>query len=351
MTKINLPAQIEEKKIQAGDLNMNVLFAGDKKGTPVIFLHGNFSSAFWWVDVLLTIPEGYYAIAPDLRGYGWTEDKLIDATQGMKDWCEDIVNLMDALKIEKAHFVGWSLAGGILYRFIADHPEKILSVTLEAPVSPFGFGGTKGVEGQATQPDFAGSGGGVVNPVFVKLISEGDRSADDPNSPRNVINTYYYKAPYTSQREEDFLTAALMEKTGPERYNGDYVPSENWPNVAPGKWGPINAGSIKYIKDDVPAMLAVENKPPILWIRGAGDMIVSDQSFFDMGALGALGYLPGYPGTDVYPPQPMVSQTRYVMEKYGNYQEVVIQEAGHAAHVQALDEFNQSFHKFIKENN
>jgi pimeloyl-ACP methyl ester carboxylesterase len=98
-------------------------------------------------------------------------------------------------------------------------------------------------------------------------------------------------------------------------------------------------------------MLAVENKPPILWIRGAGDMIVSDQSFFDMGALGALGYLPGYPGTDVYPPQPMVSQTRYVMEKYGNYQEVVIQEAGHAAHVQALDEFNQSFHKFIKENN
>ena len=351
MTKINLPAQITEKKIQAGDLNMNVLFAGDEKGIPVIFLHGNFSAAFWWVDVLLTIPEGYYAIAPDLRGYGWTEDKLIDATQGMKVWCDDVINLMNALNIDKAHFVGWSLAGGILYRFIADHPEKVLSATLEAPVSPYGFGGTKGLEGEPAQPDFAGSGGGVVNPTFVKLISEGDRSADDPNSPRNVINSYYYKTPFTAEREEDLLTAALMEKTGPEKYNGDFVPSENWPNVAPGKWGPINAGSIKYIKEDVPALLAVENKPPILWIRGAADAIVSDKSFFDMGALGELGYLPGYPGKEIYPAQPMVSQTRQVLEKYGNYEEVVIEEAGHAAHIQALEEFNSTFHKFIKQNN
>lgn len=350
MTKINIPSGITEKKIQAGDLLTNVLFAGDKNGTPVIFLHGNFSAAYWWVDALLSIPNGFYAIAPDLRGYGWTEDKPIDATQGMQVWVKDIVNLMDALDIEKAHFVAWSLSGGIVYRLIADYPEKVLSATLEAPVSPYGFGGTKGLDGQPTTPDFAGSGGGTVNQEFIKRIAAGDRSADDPNSPRNVINTYYYKTPYTAEREEDFLTSALMERTGEKAYPGDLVTSENWPNIAPGKWGPINAGAPKYIQGDVDALLAVENKPPILWIHGAADAIVSDNSLFDMGALGELGYLPGYPGKDVFPPQPMVSQTRAVLEKYGNYKEVLVEEAGHAVHVQTLKQFNEAFHPFIKEN-
>lgn len=349
MSEIKLPTQIKQQKIQAGDLLMNVLTTGDEKDKPVIFLHGNFSAAFWWADALLSLPAGFRAIAPDLRGYGWTEDKKIDATQGMKVWCNDIIKLMDVLKIEKAHFVGWSLGAGILYKFIADHADRILSVTLEAPVSPYGFGGTKGLDGEPTMPDYAGSGGGVVNPTFVQLIKEGDRSTEDQNSPRNVINGFYYKPPFLAEREEDFLTAALMEKMGEDRYPGDFIPSENWPNVAPGKWGPINAGAPKYIRDDVPAMLAVENKPPILWIRGAADAIVSDMSFFDMGALGELGYLPGYPGKEIYPAQPMVSQTRAVLEKYGNYKEVVVEEAGHAVHIQSLEKFNQAFHKIIQE--
>jgi hypothetical protein len=60
---------------------------------------------------------------------------------------------------------------------------------------------------------------------------------------------------------EEFLTAALLEKMGDDRYPGDSVPSPNWPNAAPGVWGPINAGSPKYPQGDVPALLAVEPKP------------------------------------------------------------------------------------------
>ena len=56
-------------------------------------------------------------------------------------------------------------------------------------------------------------------------------------------------------------------------------------------------------------LYALDMKPPVLWIRGADDQIVSDQSLFDVGTLGALGAIPGYPGSDVFPSQPMVSQT------------------------------------------
>lgn len=351
MSNIPILEGITSQMVQTSRLNVHVLTAGPEDGAPVVFLHGNFSAATYWEETMLALPANYRAIAPDLRGYGWTEDRLIDATRGMGDWSDDLDALFDALGIEKAHLAGWSLGGGVIYRFLIDRPEKVLSATLVSPVSPYGFGGTKGVEGTPCYDDFAGSGGGAVNPEFVKRIKEGDRSEKDPNSPRNVINAFYYKPPFRAAREEDFLTASLMEKMGDDRYPGDFQPSSNWPNVAPGVWGPINAGSPKYVLDDVPALIATQPKPPILWIRGSDDMIVSDNSMFDFGALGKMELVPGWPGDDVYPPQPMLSQTRAVLEQYaandGSFQEHVIQDTAHGPPIEKPAEFDAIFHAFL----
>jgi len=343
---------ITAQMIDTGRLTMHVLTAGPQKGTPVIFLHGNFTAATWWEETLLALPGNFRAIAPDMRGYGLTEDKRIDATRGMGDWSDDLDALMLTLDIPKAHLVGWSLGGGVLYRFIIDHPEKVLSATLVAPVSPYGFGGTKDIAGTPCFDDFAGSGGGVVNPEFVRRIIAGDRSSEDPNSPRNVINNFYYKPPFRAAREEELLTAALQEKMGKERYPGDSVPSANWPGVAPGKWGPINAGAPKYVWDDVAALLTTTPKPPLLWIRGSDDQIVSDNSMFDLGTLGKLGFVPGWPGDEIYPPQPMIAQIRAVLEQYqangGCFEEHVIAGAAHAVHVEKPEEFNALLSEFLQ---
>jgi pimeloyl-ACP methyl ester carboxylesterase len=116
-------------------------------------------------------------------------------------------------------------------------------------------------------------------------------------------------------------------------------------------YGPINAGSPKYVADDAAEFIAVQAKPPILWIRGSDDMIVSDNSMFDFGALGKLGFVPDWPGDDVYPPQPMISQTRAVLEKYaangGSYEEHVIADTAHGPHIEKPDEFNLLFHPFL----
>ncbi len=330
-------------------LRQHVLSCGDPDGEPVVFLHGNFSAATYWEELMLalTASNGFYCIAPDLRGYGWTEDKLINATRGYRDWSDDLDELLDALGVRRAHLVGWSMAGGIVYRFIADHPERVITATLQAPVSPYGFGGTKDIEGTPCFDDFAGSGGGVVSPVFIQRIQMGDRSADDANSPRNIINAFYYKPPFRAAREEDFLTASLMEKTGPDRYPGDSVPSPNWPYVAPGVWGPVNCWSPKYLRDDVPDLLAANPKPPILWIRGDSDLVVGDNSMFDLATLGKLGYVPGWPGEEVVPPQPMLGQTRNVLEKYaaagGSYREVVLADCAHSPHIEKPAEWMAAF--------
>ena len=229
----------------------------------------------------------------------------------------------------------------------------VASLTLVNPMSPYGFGGTKDSSGIPCWPDYAGSGGGTTNPEFVRRLREGDRSEEDPNSPRNVMNAFYFKPPFraSKQREEILLSSMLSTKVAEENYPGDTSPSRNWPNVAPGKGGMNNAISPKYC--DLGGFARVDPKPPVLWIRGADDALVSDTSLLDFGYLGQIGVVPGWPGEEVYPPQPMVSQIGAILGKYarngGRYREEVIVDCGHSPHVEKPEEFRRTLFGFLEE--
>jgi pimeloyl-ACP methyl ester carboxylesterase len=334
-------------------LQIHVLSSGPADGTPVLFVHGNASSATYWEETMLALPEGFRAIAPDLRSYGYTEDKLVDATRGCGDWVDDLLALADAMGLARFHVVGHSLGGGVIFNLIPATGERIISATLAAPASPYGFGGTKDVDGTPTWPDFAGSGGGTVNAEFPKRMAEGDRGEEGGvASPRVVMNSFYWKPPFRAAREEELLSGLLSEKVGGERYPGDLTGSENWPMVAPGVWGPINAVSPKYVGDAVERLVGAAHKPPVLWVRGAEDQIVSDTSLFELGFLGKLGAVPGWPGDEIYPPQPMVGQIRAVLERYaangGSFRELVFAECGHSPYIEKPEAFNAAFHAQLK---
>jgi len=343
---------ITSKMVGTSRIETHVLFSGPDDGVPVLFIHGNASSGTYWEEIMLMLPEGCRGIAPDLRGYGDSEDKVIDATRGMGDWVDDLMALLDTLKVDQTHLIGHSMGGTLVLELVTALGARALSATAVNPGSLYGFGGCKGVDGQPCYDDFAGSGGGIVNPDFPRLIGEGDRTSDNPQaSPRVVMNSFYWKPPFVPEREEDLLSSLMTEKIGEEKYPGDFVPSGNWPNVAPGKFGPINALSPKYVGDSVDKFIAVENKPFILWIRGEADQIVSDNSLFDFGTLGQLELVPGWPGLEEYPPQPMVSQTRYVLEQYkakgGNFEEVVMADTAHTPYVEKPQEFMSIFKKVL----
>ncbi|MDX2160821.1 MAG: alpha/beta fold hydrolase [bacterium] len=332
-------------------LTTRVLFSGADDAIPVLFIHGNASSATYWEETMLALPPAYRGIAPDLRGYGDADRAVkIDATGGTRDLAADAFALLDSLGILRAHVVGHSMGGPVVYRMLMDYPARLISVTLVASASPYGFGGTKDVNGTPCYDDYAGSGGGIVNREFTQRMAAGDRSMDNPTSaPRNVMNSFYWKPTFRAAREEDLLSSMLSEHVGDDAYPGDFVPSANWPNVAPGLWGPINALSPKYVGSIEP-LFSIDPKPAILWVRGEHDQIVSDQSLFDLGTLGALGIVPGHPGAEVFPPQPMISQTRAVLEKYqaagGQYREVVV-DAGHTPYLEQPEAFNQAFHAHL----
>lgn len=318
----------------------------------IILLHGNASSSVFWKEIITMIPDRFNVIAPDLRGYGKTEDKLIDATRGFGDQTDDITGLMDHLGIEKAHIAGHSMGGGIIYMMLAHHPGRIQTATLVDPVSPFGFGGTRGEQGEPVYEDFAGTGAGVANPEFARRIDEGDRSEEDPNaSPRMVMNHFYWKPPFRPAQEEELLTGVLEEKIGDHKYPGDKRTSENWPGMAPGVFGPVNAASPKYLRGLADKMIAALPKSRILWVRGADDQIVSDESLFDIATLGKMKLIPGYPGEEIFPAQPMIRQTRFVLKAYqkqgGDFKEVVIEDAGHTPFIEKPEEFVTHFNSLL----
>ena len=338
---------VTAKTIRTDRITSRVLFTGPEDGEPVLFVHGNFSSAIWWEETMLALPEGFRGIAPDLRGYGDADPtKKIDATRGMRDLSDDVAALLDHLGIERAHIVGCSLGGAVVWQMMRDHPTRFLSITQVSPGSPYGFGGTKDEDGTPCYPDFAGTGGGTANPELVRRTQEGDRSTESPFSPRVSLRGLFIE-PFIPPREEELLTSVLATHLGEQDFPGDSVPSPNWPFVAPGVWGPANAMSPKYV-GDVSEIYDGRIKLPVLWIRGSHDKVISDTSTSDPGYLGKLGFIPGWPGDEVFPPQPMLKQIRTVLKKYaaagGSYEEVVIQDAAHIPFIEQPQAFNAVLH-------
>lgn len=341
MSEYKLLPGITSSLYETSRLRVHAISSGKSGGELVVFLHGNASACRFWEETMLALPDGLSAVAPDMRGYGRTEAKPIDATRGLRDFSDDLFALLSegGRWPGKHHLVGWSAGANALLQYAIDHADRVASLTLIAPGSPFGFGGTKGPLGAPTWPDFAGSGGGTANPEFVKRIGEGDASDASPFSPRNVMNQFYFKVPFRAdkEREDVFVEEILSTKTGEGFYPGDFTPSANWPALGPGKYGMNNALSPAYC--DQSGFAAIDPLPPVLWVRGDSDQIVSDTSLFDFGFLGKLGVVPGWPGDEVYPPQPMVSQLRGVLDRYrargGAYHEEVMANVGHSPHIEA----------------
>ena len=326
--------------------------AGPDGAPVVVLIHGNVSSSAFFDELILALADRYRVLAPDLRGFGQSEPRPIDATRGLRDFADDVHALLAAVAPGRpAHVLGWSVGAGVALQLAIDHPGDVASLILEDPVSPFGFGGTKDAAGTPCHPDYAGSGGGTANPEFVRLLRERDRGALSPVSLRNTINNCYFKPPFrvAPEREEELLDACFQMALGDDHYPGDLTASPHWPGVAPGARGMNNAISPKHL--DLTPFAAIQPRPSVLWIRGADDVIVSDTSLFDFGFLGSLGAVPGWPGPEICPPQPMVAQMRALLDRHaaagGTYREEVIPECGHSPHLERPEHFLRLLRAFL----
>ena len=344
---------IRSTTVDTARIRMHVLESGPSDGEPLVLVHGNLSTGRFYEHLMPELPDRFRVLAPDMRGFGDSEPAPLDATRGLDDWADDVHALLEALEVSAPpHLVGWSTGGAAIASYAAAHQrrEPVASLTFLDPVSPYGYGGA-GADGTPCWDDVAGSGGGTANPEVVARLAAGDASDESPFSIRNVLRTVYFAPPNgVAPAHEDMLVAEVLKTViGPTGYPGDSVASPNWPGVAPGTTGILNALSPKYCS--WAGIVDLDPKPPILWTHGSADIVVADGSPLDFGQLGSMGVVDGWPGPDVFPPQPMVTQIREVLDRYaeagGTVRTEIIDGAGHSPHLEKPAEWLAVFTDFV----
>ena len=104
------------------DPNQNYYFFNKKKSIPVVFIHGVGLDHQMWVKQVNYLNE-FSILTYDLLGHGKTpfnKDKL-----SLKDFSDQLLGLLDYLKIEKINLVGFSLGSLIALDFSSRYQEKI----------------------------------------------------------------------------------------------------------------------------------------------------------------------------------------------------------------------------------
>jgi pimeloyl-ACP methyl ester carboxylesterase len=111
---------------------VKIHYVVEGQGDPVILVHGFTASIpVQWAmpGVLSKLAKNYQVIALDNRGHG-KSDKPHDPKQYGAEMVGDVVRLMDHLKIQKAHVVGYSMGGFMTAYLLSNHPDRLLSATL-----------------------------------------------------------------------------------------------------------------------------------------------------------------------------------------------------------------------------
>ncbi len=115
-------------RIQVGDLAVAVSDAG--AGPPVVLLHGFGCGKRMWFHQILALKNRFRVIAYDQRGHGLTDAPAVATDYSAALLARDLVGVLDALKIERAAIVGFSLGGGPALALAAARPERVSRLVL-----------------------------------------------------------------------------------------------------------------------------------------------------------------------------------------------------------------------------
>lgn len=116
----------EHSLVRSNGITLSVHRAG--RGAPMILLHGYPENHMCWEKIAPEFAKHFDVIVPDLRGYGASDAPEADAENTVyskREMARDIVGLMDALELSRAHVLGHDRGARVSYRLALDHPERV----------------------------------------------------------------------------------------------------------------------------------------------------------------------------------------------------------------------------------
>ncbi len=97
------------------------------QGQPIVFAHGLGGNHASWYKQVAVLAKSYQVVTFDHRGFGNSTDK---AELGRAGFVNDLLALLDHLKIDKAALVGQSMGGGTMISFSNQYPERVAGLVI-----------------------------------------------------------------------------------------------------------------------------------------------------------------------------------------------------------------------------
>ncbi|MGM0645237.1 MAG: alpha/beta fold hydrolase [Thermodesulfobacteriota bacterium] len=101
---------------------------GPKTAPVVLLSHCLAGNRDLWRPQVEALRKDYQVVCYDIRGHG--ESEVVPAPYAMSDLAQDVIGLLDALGLERVHFVGLSLGGMIGQVLGASFPERFRTMAL-----------------------------------------------------------------------------------------------------------------------------------------------------------------------------------------------------------------------------
>ena len=129
ITKTGIAVSVTEMPFaEINEISMHYHDVGE--GIPVVLVTG-FSGDTTFFKGLIPdlVDEGYRVITFDHRGAGLTSYPMEKGIHA-QTMVSDLADLVDYLKIGKAHYLGWSLGAHVMQEYAVQYPERLMSLTL-----------------------------------------------------------------------------------------------------------------------------------------------------------------------------------------------------------------------------
>lgn len=114
--------------VQANGIRIHYLEWNKTGNLTIILLHGLYDSADTWLKVAPLLARGYRVIAPDRRGAGRSDKP--EYGYDYKTLAQDVLSLMNRLKLRRVHLIGHSAGAGVALTASAIKRSKISAVVL-----------------------------------------------------------------------------------------------------------------------------------------------------------------------------------------------------------------------------
>lgn len=113
-------------KVKANEISINCEIKG--KGDNLVLIHGAGDNLNMWYHQVPVFSKRYRVITYDVRGSGKSDSP--EGEYSISLFARDAYELMKALKVSQAYFLGYSMGGRIALQLALDHPEMVKALIL-----------------------------------------------------------------------------------------------------------------------------------------------------------------------------------------------------------------------------